>query len=43
MSGNAVKVEPLNCSNDGDKKVCIGSPLSFAPQNVRKICGTPTC
>jgi hypothetical protein len=43
MSGSAVKVEPLNCYQDGSKKVCTGGPITFTPQNVRKICGTPTC
>ncbi|RMZ73410.1 hypersensitive response inducing 1 [Pyrenophora seminiperda CCB06] len=43
MSGNAVKIDPLNCYTEGNNRVCTGGPQTFAPQNVRKICSTPTC
>jgi len=43
MSGNAVKLDPLSCHTEADKRVCTGGPQTFAPQNVRKICSTPTC
>jgi hypothetical protein len=43
LSGNAVKVDPLDCHTEGDERICTGGPLTFAPQNVRKICNTPTC
>jgi hypothetical protein len=43
LSGNAVKIEPLNCRVEGSERICTGGPMTFAPQNVRRICGTPTC
>ncbi|KAK1909786.1 hypothetical protein P3342_007958 [Pyrenophora teres f. teres] len=43
MSGNAVRIDPLKCHTEGDKRVCTGGPQTFAPQNVRKICSAPTC
>jgi hypothetical protein len=43
MSGNAVRVEPLDCRVEGNDRICTGGPLTFAPQNVRRICSTPTC
>ncbi|CAO2652776.1 Nn.00g021870.m01.CDS01 [Neocucurbitaria sp. VM-36] len=43
MSGNAIKVEPLNCNESDGTRTCSGGPQTFAPQNVRKICSTPTC
>jgi hypothetical protein len=43
MSGNAIKIDPLNCYDEGDKRVCTGEPQTFAPQNVRKICNAPQC
>ncbi|CAG5145129.1 uncharacterized protein ALTATR162_LOCUS1658 [Alternaria atra] len=43
MSGNAVKVDSLDCHNEGDERVCTSGPQTFAPQNVRKICNLPQC
>lgn len=43
MSGNAVKIDPINCNDYDGTRVCSGGPQTFAPQNVRKICGSPTC
>ncbi|KAF1843315.1 uncharacterized protein K460DRAFT_357064 [Cucurbitaria berberidis CBS 394.84] len=43
MSGNSVKVEPLNCVDNAGTRICSGGPLSIVPQNVRKICGSPRC
>ncbi|KAG9191867.1 hypothetical protein G6011_10601 [Alternaria panax] len=43
MSGNAVKVDSLDCYNDGDERVCTSGPQTLAPQNVRKICNSPRC
>jgi hypothetical protein len=43
LSGNAVKIDPLACRTEGDKRICTGGFMTFAPQNVRKICSTPTC
>ncbi|CAI9636076.1 hypothetical protein GT037_001100 [Alternaria burnsii] len=43
LSGNAIKVDSLECHNEGDKRVCTGEPQTFAPQNVRKVCNLPQC
>ncbi|KAF2824333.1 hypothetical protein CC86DRAFT_54283 [Ophiobolus disseminans] len=39
MSGNDVTVGPLNCPDSN----CTAGPQTFAPQNVRQICGSPNC
>ncbi|KAF2180523.1 hypothetical protein K469DRAFT_714505 [Zopfia rhizophila CBS 207.26] len=47
MSSTPHRVDPLNCSDSTEGTVttrtCTGGPDTFAPQNVRQICSTPTC
>jgi hypothetical protein len=43
MSGNAVKIDPLSCKDDGVTRTCSGGPQNITPQNVRKICSAPRC
>ncbi|KAF1940418.1 hypothetical protein EJ02DRAFT_229811 [Clathrospora elynae] len=43
ISGTPVKVDPLICSFAGSTCTCTGGPMTFAPQNVRKICNSPSC
>ncbi|EUC44003.1 hypothetical protein COCMIDRAFT_99385 [Bipolaris oryzae ATCC 44560] len=43
LSGTPVRIDPLTCHTEGDERTCIGGPLTIAPQNVRRICSTPTC
>ncbi|KAF2125146.1 hypothetical protein P153DRAFT_370464 [Dothidotthia symphoricarpi CBS 119687] len=42
MSGNAVRIN-LSCTENQGTRTCSGQTLTFAPQNVRQICSTPTC
>ncbi|KAL6710901.1 hypothetical protein ACN47E_006776 [Coniothyrium glycines] len=42
MSGTPVQIDPLDCTDDGTKRICRGGPQTIKPQNVRKICNSPT-
>ncbi|KAF2746346.1 hypothetical protein M011DRAFT_459479 [Sporormia fimetaria CBS 119925] len=44
LSSTPHKINPLDCTTDAEgKTTCSSGPNSFAPQNVRRICNTPTC
>jgi hypothetical protein len=47
MSGTDVKIDAHYCvtSDNGNVKKCAADTLTVQPlpQNVRQICGTPTC
>jgi hypothetical protein len=44
MSGNDVKVDPLNCVDANGTRTCSQpSSQTIAPQNVRQICNAPQC
>jgi hypothetical protein len=45
MSGTDVKIDTHYCviSDNGNVKECAADMLTVQPQNVRQICGTPTC
>lgn len=43
MSGNDVAIKDLQCTTASDVTTCTSSPQTVEPQNVRQICGTPTC
>ncbi|KAF1830031.1 hypothetical protein BDW02DRAFT_602027 [Decorospora gaudefroyi] len=43
MSGTALKIEPLTCHTEAQKRICTAAPTTFVPGNVRRICNAPTC
>ncbi|KAH7062851.1 hypothetical protein BKA63DRAFT_526599 [Paraphoma chrysanthemicola] len=44
MSGNDVKIDPLNCiDSDGTRTCNQPGPQTIIPQNVRRICNAPRC
>jgi hypothetical protein len=43
MSGNDVTIANLVCDTQDGVRTCkAGAPQSIVPQNVRRICNTPT-
>jgi len=43
MSGTPVKMEPLECIENGASRACSSGLQEFTPGNVRKICNSPRC
>jgi hypothetical protein len=44
MSGNDVTIANLVCDTQDGARTCKAEgPQSMEPQNVRRICNTPTC
>ncbi|KAF2242915.1 hypothetical protein BU26DRAFT_438005 [Trematosphaeria pertusa] len=44
MSSTPHKIDPVNCDGSDDgATTCTSASGTFAPQNVRQICSTPTC
>jgi hypothetical protein len=43
MSGTDVKIDAHYCVISVSVKECAADMVTVKPQNIRQICGTPTC